>query len=156
MSAPRRTGRMIGLGISAGLVFSCLLSGIVGVPLARKLAERKRAGWNLVPVVVVAVDLKAGDDIVMENISQRSVPEQFVTKSMVRPDSASYVINQPTLVPLYAGDVVTWPIVQSPAAAAECSKLVEGLLTARPARPEVVQRVVAELRRRASAPPARR
>jgi pilus assembly protein CpaB len=147
---------MIRLGVGAGLAFSCLLSGIVGVPLARKLVERKRAGWNPVPVVVAAVDMKAGDAIVMEKISQRSVPEQFVTQSVVRPDSASYVINQPALVPLSAGDIITWPATQSPAAVAECSKLVEGLLTARPERPEAVRRVVAELRRRASAPPARR
>lgn len=153
MSAPRRPGTMIAAGVGAGLVFSCLLGGIVGVPLAQKLAAKKRAGWNLVPVVVAAVDLRAGTVVTMEMISQRSIPEQFATASMVRPDSASYLVNRPTRLPLHAGDPVTWPMVESSTAGPACAALVKNLVKQKPEVPEPVQHVVDEVARRASTPP---
>ncbi|MEW6435381.1 MAG: Flp pilus assembly protein CpaB [Myxococcota bacterium] len=67
-----------------------------------------RKGWNLVPVVVAAVDVSEGTVVTMEMISQRSIPEQFVTSSVVKPDSASYIVNQKVLVPLQAGDPLLW------------------------------------------------
>jgi len=41
-------------------------------------------------------------------ISQRPVPEQFVTSSVVKPDAVSYVLNQKVLVPIQAGDMLLW------------------------------------------------
>lgn len=62
----------------------------------------------LVPVVVAAVDIAAGEMVTMEKISQRSAPRRLVTSSVVKPDSASYVVNQKLLVPVLAGDLLLW------------------------------------------------
>jgi pilus assembly protein CpaB len=81
--------------------------GLCGVPFACKPFHRPH-GYNLVPVVVVAVDVPAGTVLTFDMISQRSVPEQFVTSSVVKPDSASYVVNQRVVNDLQAGDPVRW------------------------------------------------
>lgn len=99
------TGLSIGLGV--GLLISCLGSG-VGFMYVKRTGENARKGWNLVPVVVAAVDISADTVVTMEMISQRSIPEQFVTSSVVVPDDASYVVNQKALVPLQAGDPLLW------------------------------------------------
>ena len=44
----------------------------------------------------------------MDMVSQRSIPEQFITSSVVKPDSASYVIGQKVMVSLQAGDPLLW------------------------------------------------
>jgi len=89
----------LALGLSAGLVaYSAIKS---------KEAQVRR-GWNLVSVVVAATDIPEGSIITADMISQRPVPEQFVTSSVVKPDAASYVVNQKVLVSLQAGDPVLW------------------------------------------------
>src|SRR5256885_10024944 len=85
-----------------------LFAGIVGYSAIKKKESDVRRGWNLVPVVVAAVDISEGTVVSFDMISQRSVPEQFVTSSVVKPDSASYVVNQKVLVPVQAGDPLLW------------------------------------------------
>src|SRR5690348_15896094 len=84
-----------------------------------------RKGWNLVPVVVSAVDISEGTVVTMEMISQRSIPEQFVTSSVVKPDSASYIVNQKVLVPLQAGDPLLWSQFETTKAAERLSTKVQ-------------------------------
>jgi pilus assembly protein CpaB len=84
-----------------------------------------RKGWNLVPVVVAAVDISEGTVVSMEMISQRSIPEQFVTSSVVKPDSASYIVNQKVLVPLQAGDPLLWSQFETTKAAERLSSKVQ-------------------------------
>ena len=72
----------------------------------KEIAVRK--GWNLVPVVVAASDIPEGTVVTLDMISQRQVPEQFATSSVVRPESASHIVNQKVLVPLQAGDPLLW------------------------------------------------
>ncbi|MFP2928684.1 SAF domain-containing protein [Pyxidicoccus sp. 3LG] len=91
-----------------GLVVASLVLGLVGYVWVNKRATDARKGWNLVPVVVAAQDLEEGTLITFEMLSQRSVPEQFVTSSVVKPDSASYIVNQRTKVPVQAGDPMLW------------------------------------------------
>src|SRR3990167_9377102 len=67
-----------------------------------------RKGYNLVPVVVSAVDISEGTVVTMDMVSQRSVPEMFVTSSVVKPDSATYVIGQKVQVAVAAGDPLLW------------------------------------------------
>ena len=85
---------------------------VVGFGVSFSAIQKQRSdvrkGWNLVPVVVSAVDISEGTVVTMEMISQRSIPEQFVTSSVVKPDSASFVVNQKVLVPLQAGDPLLW------------------------------------------------
>jgi pilus assembly protein CpaB len=84
-----------------------------------------RKGWNLVPVVVSAVDISEGTVVTMDMISQRSIPEQFVTSSVVKPDSASYIVNQKVLVALQAGDPLLWSQFETTKAAERLSTKVQ-------------------------------
>jgi Flp pilus assembly protein CpaB len=82
------------------------LSGIaVGLSIRRPY---RCSSSSLVPVVVASVDIAAGTRVTFDMISQRSVPEQFVTSSIVKPDSASYVVNQVIDHPMQAGDPLRW------------------------------------------------
>jgi pilus assembly protein CpaB len=99
------TGMLLGLGM--GLVLTCLLSG-VGYAWVQREGMKVRKGWNLVPVVVAAQDIAEGTPVTFELISQRSIPEQFVTASVVKPDQATRIIHQPVTVPVKAGDPMTW------------------------------------------------
>ena len=96
-----------------GFFLATLLLSVAGYSwIQRKVVEAKR-GWNLVPVVVAAQDIPEGSVVTFDVISQRSVPEQFVTSSVVKPDSASYVVNHRVLVPLQAGDMLLWSQFES-------------------------------------------
>ena len=91
-----------------GFILATLLLSVAGYSwIQRKVVDAKK-GWNLVPVVVAAQDIPEDTIVTFDVISQRSVPEQFVTSSVVKPDSASYVVTQRLLVPLQAGDMLLW------------------------------------------------
>lgn len=62
----------------------------------------------LVAIVLAGRDLPAGSTVTFDDIRQRHVPEVLVTSSVVRPDSASYIVNQKLLVPVLAGDPMLW------------------------------------------------
>ena len=102
-----------------------LIAGVVSYSAVRKKEMDVRKGWNLVPVVVAAVDVSEGTVVTMEMISQRSIPEQFVTSSVVKPDSASYIVNQKVLVPLQAGDALLWSQFETTKAAERLSTKVQ-------------------------------
>ncbi|MGI5865877.1 MAG: SAF domain-containing protein [Myxococcales bacterium] len=86
--------------------------------------ERLKKSWTLVPVVVANQDLAEGTVIAYDMVSQRPLPEQFVTTSVVKPDSASYIIGQKTLVPMQAGDMFLWSMFETSKAAEQLSKAV--------------------------------
>src|SRR5882672_11055242 len=98
-----------------------LFAGIVAYSAIKKKEADVRRGWNLVPVVVAAVDISEGTVVTFDMISQRSVPEQFITSSVVKPDSASYVVNQKVLVPVQAGDPLLWSQFETTRAAERLS-----------------------------------
>jgi Flp pilus assembly protein CpaB len=104
------SGFVIGMlsGGVLGFLVSALVIGVGGYTWLKKKETDVRKGWNLVPAVVAAVDMSEGTVVGFEQISQRSVPEQFITSSVVRPDSASYIVNQRILVPVQAGDLMLW------------------------------------------------
>ncbi|MBK7861197.1 MAG: Flp pilus assembly protein CpaB [Archangiaceae bacterium] len=102
-----------------------LCSGLVAYSSIKKKEADVRRGWNLVPVVVAAVDVSEGTVVTFDMISQRSVPEQFVTSSVVKPDSASYVVNQKVLVPVQAGDPLLWSQFETTKAAERLSTKVQ-------------------------------
>lgn len=72
------------------------------------------AGEDLVPVIIASVDIPAGTVVTMDMVSQRSVPKRLVTMSLVTPDSASYIINQPTKRPMLQGDLMAWNNFDAP------------------------------------------
>jgi pilus assembly protein CpaB len=102
-----------------------LLAGVIAYSAIKKKEADVRRGWNLVPVVVAAQDIPEGTVVTFEMISQRSVPEQFVTSSVVKPDSASYVVNQKVLVALQAGDPLLWSQFETTKAAERLSSKVQ-------------------------------
>jgi pilus assembly protein CpaB len=87
------------LGVLAGLV-------AYGSIKAREIEVRR--GWNLVPVVVAAAEISEGTLLQYEMVAQRPIPEQFVTSSVVKPDSMQYIVNQKVLVPIQTGDPLLW------------------------------------------------
>ncbi len=98
-----------------------VFAGIVAWSALKKKESDVRKGWNLVPVVVAAAEISEGSVVTMEMISQRMVPEQFVTSSVIKPDSAPYVINQKVLMPLQAGDPLLWSQFETTRAAERLS-----------------------------------
>ena len=102
-----------------------LFAGIVAYSAIKKKEADVRRGWNLVPVVVAAIDIAEGTVVTFDMISQRSVPEQFVTSSVVKPDSASYIVNQKVLVPVQAGDPLLWSQFETTKAAERLSTKVQ-------------------------------
>ncbi len=107
MAAKLGFGAGLAAGLGVGVVVLCL--GSVAVfSFTEKQKAKARVGWNLVPVVVAAVDLAAGEVITMERISQRSFPEQAVNTSMVRPDFASDMVEARTRVPVKSGEPLVW------------------------------------------------
>ncbi len=119
---PAWTAGRFPLAIAATLA---LCSGLVAYSAIKKKEADVRRGWNLVPVVVAAADLSEGSVVTFDMISQRSVPEQFVTSSVVKPDSASYVVNQKVLVPVQAGDPLLWSQFETTKAAERLSTKVQ-------------------------------
>lgn len=101
------------LGGVVGFVLSTMLVAVVGFAWVKKQAADARRGWNLVPVVVAAQDIPEGTVITYDQLVQRSVPEQFVTSSVVKPASASYILNHRLLVPVQAGDMFLWSQFES-------------------------------------------
>ncbi len=98
---------------------------IVSWSSLEKRAENARKGWNLVPVIVANVDVSEGTVVTMDMISQRSIPEQFVTSSVVKPDSAGYISGQKVLVAVQAGDPLLWSQFETSKAAEKLSTKVQ-------------------------------
>ena len=110
--ADRRVGGVM-VGALVGMLVAGALTGLVGLLWVQRAYRNARLGWNLVPVVVAAEDIPAGQEVTFDLISQRSVPEQFVTSSVVLPEAASRVVNQRLLAPVKAGDPLRWSEVEA-------------------------------------------
>ena len=92
--------------VMAGAFF-CFAAFITYI-LVTNSEKKARAGWTLVPVIVAAQNIPEGTTVDFSMLSTRTVPEQFVTSSVVKPDSASYVVSQRIMVPVQAGDPLLW------------------------------------------------
>jgi pilus assembly protein CpaB len=110
------------------LLVAVLLGVLAGAVAYLSLKRQERivkAGWNLVPVVVAADAINEGTIITFDMVSQRPVPEQFVTSSVIKPDSANYIVGQKVLVPLQAGDPLLWSQFETSKAAEKLSSIVQ-------------------------------
>ena len=102
-----------------------LLAGVVSYSAIKRKEKEVRAGWNLVPVIVAASDITEGATITYEMVAQRPIPEQFVTSSVIKPDSASYIVGQKVLVPIQAGDPLLWSQFETSKATERLSSLIQ-------------------------------
>src|SRR4051812_46927445 len=102
-----------------------VLAGAVAYLSIKKKEREVKAGWNLVPVVVAADSVSEGTVVTYDMISQRPIPEQFVTSSVIKPDSANYIVGQKVLVPLQAGDALLWSQFETSKAAEKLSTIVQ-------------------------------
>ena len=105
-------------GALCGLIVGALVSGVVAYVVVRQTEKRTRAGWNLVPVTVLVKDQPSGHVLTRGDVASRQVPEQFVTASVVKPDSWSYVVGQPLVMPWRAGEPFIWAAM--PGFAGDC------------------------------------
>jgi pilus assembly protein CpaB len=97
--------RAVIIGLLLGVLPSVFLTAAI-----RVTAERANRPENvrLAPIIVTANALPTGKVVGMDDVTLRSVPETLLTGSHVKPDSASYVINQALAVPLAKGDIIPW------------------------------------------------
>ena len=102
-----------------------LVAGAVAYMGVEREKRRVKAGWNLVPVIVASSDIAEGTQISLEMVSQRPIPEQFVTSSVIKPDSVSFVAGQRVLVPLQAGDPLLWSQFETSKANEKLSTIVQ-------------------------------
>jgi pilus assembly protein CpaB len=110
------------------IVMAGILLVIAGALVYTLLVTSERAvkrGWNLVPVTVAAVNMPEGTIVDFNMLSQRGVPEQFVTASVIRPDSISYIEHQRIMVPVQAGDPLLWSQFETSKASERLSRKVQ-------------------------------
>jgi|GEM_PF-2939854 len=99
-----RPGFILGLGL--GVVLTFLVAFMLAFFWVKKKEHQVRRGWNLVPVVSITEDLPAGTVLTYDHIAQRSVPEQFVTTSVIKPDDAAMSVGKQLVAPMRRGDLL--------------------------------------------------
>ena len=100
------------LPLVIALVLGVLAGAFAWMTIERKKKEVQE-GWTLKPVIVASRDVPEGTILDFDMIQQRRIPEQFVTGSVVKPESANHVVQQKVLVPLQRGDPVLWSHFES-------------------------------------------
>jgi len=105
-----RTTRLAGaiVGFVAGAMVLGFVSGAAGFTLVKKAESDARAHWKLVQVLVAGRDLAPGTQITVDDVAVRAVPEQVVTASIIKPESASHIVRQKLTVPVREGDPLQW------------------------------------------------
>jgi len=90
-----------------GMVLGLLAGLMAWVALSSKEKEIKR-GWNLQEVVVAAEEITEGTKLEISQLAKRMMPEQFVTKSTIKPKDVDKVVGQVVVVNLHEGDPLQW------------------------------------------------
>jgi pilus assembly protein CpaB len=104
-------------------VFFTFFAAIAWVNL-RGTEKAVKMGWNLTAVTVASESIPEGAVVDFDMISTRYVPEEFITSSVVKPDSAAYVVNQRLMVPVQAGDPLLWTQFETARAGERLSRRV--------------------------------
>jgi Flp pilus assembly protein CpaB len=126
----------------AGLLLSsAVVAGVAFVTVSPRL-EALRKEWAPTPIVVVASDLRTGESITFDTISQRSIPARFVTDSMVKPAEAHLLTDRPAPIPLQQGDVLLMGMFMDHSAADACFVAIAAKVNAagEAARDEAISR----------------
>ena len=64
-------------------------------------------------MVVATRDYAVGEVVDFGGVTQKAVPRGLATKSVVMPNAVSYIVNQPTHVPILAGDLMRWSFFET-------------------------------------------
>jgi pilus assembly protein CpaB len=102
-----------------------LLAGIVSYSAIKRKETEVKAGWGLVPVIVAAQEISQGTTITYEMVAQRPIPEMFVTSSVIKPDSSSYIVGQKVLVDIQQGDPLLWSQFETTKATERLSSIIQ-------------------------------
>jgi len=98
------------------LVIAAVLAILAGTFAWLSVQKEKasvRRGWVLKPVVVASRNIPEGTTLDLDMIEQKMIPEQFVTGSVVKPDSTNYVVGQKVIVQLQKNDPLLWSNFES-------------------------------------------
>jgi hypothetical protein len=98
----RRFVHALGGALSAALL-------VVGCCLAAVSAHENkvRRGWNLVPVLVTDSNASLAP-LDESKLAMRSIPEQFVTTSVLKPNHANLAVHETLLGPVVPGAPILW------------------------------------------------
>jgi Flp pilus assembly protein CpaB len=69
--------------------------------------QAARRGWDVEPVIGLAVDVDAGTPLSVGMIAQQELPDQVASANVVRPDGGSAIGRRP-LIDLKKGDPLLW------------------------------------------------
>jgi Flp pilus assembly protein CpaB len=118
MSDPRNP-RHGDSSFTLGILIGGAIGFVIGAALMG-LASYKYMQWRmshfsstLATVVVASVDIAPNTPISFDQISQRSVPENLATESVVRPEAVDRIIGQRINVPVRAEDMLLWSQLES-------------------------------------------
>lgn len=112
----------------APLLIAVILAALAAVMVHSVMSKKEaevRKGWNLTPIVVAAMDIEEGQTMTMDMMSRHMIPEQFVTSSVIKPESANYVDGQKVLVPIQKGDMLLWSQFETSKAAERLSTIIQ-------------------------------
>lgn len=116
------------IGLLVGAFAGVAVVGLLATGLIVKQTHEATVGWRLVPTVVVSQDVPEGTTLTFDVLSQRAVPEQFVTESTVLTEDASAVVGKRVTVPLQAGDPLEWQSFAEPGGQEEIAGCIDAIL----------------------------
>ena len=93
----------------------------LGYLVLQKKNREVKAGWNLLPVQVASRDLKGGESLNADALTERSIPEQFVTDSVITAGSRDKALGRRLLGAVREGEPITWTLVGIDVSAKECA-----------------------------------
>lgn len=110
-----------------------------------------REGWDLVPVVVLGRDVPEGQALTFEDLTQRQLPSQFASASVVTPNDVSRVVGRGPSMPLKKGDLLLWAAFTDYSATDECFGAIASKVKA--AKDKAREDALASFQARMGAPP---
>ena len=134
----------------AGVVVGAVLVASVAFIALAPRVDAARKGWDLKPVVVASRDVAEGQVLTFEDLTQRALPEQFVTPSVVRPEDAPRIVGRAPSMALKQNDVLLWAAFTDYSATDECFSAIASRVSA--AKDEARDGALARFEARMGAP----
>jgi Flp pilus assembly protein CpaB len=112
--------------------------------LSQKQVRDAKRGWNLVPVLRATHPLEPGAMLSRADFEVASLPEQFVTESVVKPVDLGIALGQQVQLPMAPGDWLTRAHL-TPGAGASCTSMLKAAAAQvhQEAQPKVLKLIAA-------------